>query len=168
MQEHNQLLRNMMGISQPDVHFWWPLTPIWYVLILFTFLLIGLLIYYWLERTKIKRMAINELRRLEACYKYDRNFSEFVSGVNLLLRKVALLKFKQISTAGLIGRQWLEFLDEQGKTDHFTTGIGQSLLVEPYQKPLVIYDKKNVSEQQKNKDANALIYLVFRWIRRNC
>lgn len=160
MTDNTLLLQQLMDIKQPEATFWWPLAPgLWLLLLLVPFLLS--IIYFFIHRYKpVRREALNELQQLEQQFLATHDITRFAMDITLLLRRVALTKYKQEEVAGLSGIKWLEFLDTHGATIEFSQGIGNILIDIPYQ------DKKNL-RKIKQFNEQALIHLVREWIRSN-
>ena len=57
---------------------------------------------------------------------------EAVVELSILMRRIAITRFPRNSVAGLSGEDWLQFLDQSGNTDQFTTGPGRALVSAPY------------------------------------
>ena len=58
-----------------------------------------------------------------------------------------------MQVAGLVGEQWLAFLDETGKTNDFLKGPGRVLVDQSYAK-------------RADYDVNSVLTVVDSWIRR--
>jgi len=69
-----------------------------------------------------------------------------------LLRRAAMNRHPRAQVAGLTGRDWLEFLDND--THHFTEGVGACLVTAPYARVQAV-------------DLDALLALCETWVRRN-
>ena len=72
--------------------------------------------------------------------------------LSVLLRRACISVFPREQTAGLSGREWLDFLDRQLNDGRFTEGAGKILLEAPY--------NKNVA-----CDFNALFELCEDWVK---
>ena len=167
MRDDAELIRGMMDISQPEINFWWPLAPAWYVIMLVIIISIWWIIRYWLDKTQFRRAMFRELQILKHQYHTQHNSRKMVSGINQLLKKICIKKFPDRAVAGMTGMTWLNFLDNSGKTVQFSQGAGQLLLVEPYLKPEECQSEIN-NNDQKARQINELIKLSDEWIRRNC
>lgn len=69
-----------------------------------------------------------------------------------LLRRAAMNRHPRVQVAGLTGRDWLEFLDDD--THQFTNGVGACLSTAPY-------------ARGQAPDFDALFTLCEKWVRRN-
>lgn len=88
-------------------------------------------VFYWLWRSRLRRYARGELRRLQRDYARDGNVTMLVSGITVLVRRVVTHRYGSLRTAGLAGDDWLAFLDAAGGTDGFCRGPGRILIAGP-------------------------------------
>ena len=149
-----------MDIKYAAVIFWWPLAPGWWLLIVSLLLALSATFFFIHRYKPIRREALAELLRLEQNFLSGHNTTRFAMDITVLLRRVALAKYRQDEVAGLTGKKWLVFLDTQGKTTEFTQGVGHILIDVPYQ-------GKNNLQQDQRFNEQALIKLVRDWIRSN-
>ena len=160
MSDNALLLQQLMDIKQPEIIFLWPLAPGWWLLVVLLLLVLPG-IFFFIHRYKpIRREALAELLRLEQSFLSGHNTTRFAMDITVLLRRVALAKYRQDEVAGLTGKKWLVFLDTQGKTTEFTQGVGHILIDVPYQ------CEKNLKQDERFNE-QALIKLVRDWIRSN-
>lgn len=129
-----QALAGLKDLHLPPAIAWWPPAPGWFIL-LGLILLIGLIYaaykYWRWRRLYFQRQALLQLSELKQQYlNQEKNSLERVS---ILLRRLSLYYYPRLQVAGLVGEAWLKFLDETGRTDQFSQGIGQHLLTAPYQ-----------------------------------
>jgi len=111
-----------------DPGFWPPAIGWWIVLILVILSLIGAVylfrsIYLRLAETSFVK-EVDALTLLQP--------REAVVELSILMRRIAITRFPRNSVAGLSGEDWLQFLDQSGNTDQFTTGPGRALVSAPY------------------------------------
>lgn len=151
--EPEQLLRELRDIQLPDSVPLWPPAPGWWVLALLVSAALVPGIAALRRRRALRRQALGELRRLEREYRMEGNALRLVKGVSGLLRRVALARAPRAEVAGLVGPQWLAWLDRSGGNG-FTQGAGRVLAAAPYAPAAAI-------------DAEPLLALAERWIRRN-
>ena len=148
-----ELLRSLREIHIPETVPLWPPAPGWWLLAL---LIIGALfggIVLFHRRWALRRAALKELRRLAREHRADEDGLQLVKGVSALLRRVALARAPRDEVAGLVGPQWLEWLDRNGG-DGFRRGAGRVLETAPYAPDPEI-------------DTDALLTLARRWIVNN-
>ena len=130
------------------------IAPGWCVL-----LWIAVVVLFWAgiriyRKTYLRRIALAEVERLRQRYRVDKDGVALSMGLNLILKRVALLRSARQSVAGLYGEQWLRYLDERGDTEAFSQGVGRVLITAPY-------------GSRDNPKEVALLSLVRGWIRRN-
>ncbi len=147
-----QLLSQLKDIHAPEPISMWPATFAWYFLFS---LLLAFLIYVAIKITKVyakKRRQQKVLKLLtQAVDLYQMDPAAALANISILLRRVALAKYKRIEVANLNNNAWLIFLDNAINTTEFTHCIGQVLLTAPYQKSAEV-------------DITQLAALVRRWI----
>jgi hypothetical protein len=146
-------LRDVHAPPFPD---YWPPAPGWWVV---AALLAGLLVVvsitlyrrYHLHRQR--RQVLATLETLRADYSTEAAVG-FVTGVSMLLRRVALRRFPRRRVAALFGADWCRFLDETGGDGGFSRGAGQVLASGPYAARVEV-------------DPEGLTVLARVWIRKN-
>ncbi len=146
----------LRDIHLPPAVSWWPPAPGWW-------LLLGLLLLltvagFWLwqrwQRRHFQRLALRELQRVQQQHSQQADDRQLLQDLSRLLRQTALLHFPQSPCAGLVGEDWLRFLDQRLDDEGFSQGIGRSLADGPY------------LPQTQQLDAPALLDLCRRWLRR--
>lgn len=143
-------LSQLRDIHLPAPVSWWPPAPGWWMLA--ALLLIALAAVYGgyrrRRRTQWRRVALAELQHL-----HGETPEQFLRGVSVLLRRVAVTRFPRHDVAALIGEQWLAFLDRTlDKGTAFQSGAGRALAVGPY-------------ADEPEVDTEALYALCERWIK---
>ena len=146
-------LSQLKDIHLPKPISWWPLAPGWYILAALIIILCAGVIIYFLKRKRRHQIRGKALQHLQTLQKQELDDSEYVSEISVLLKRCALGYYARKEVAPLTGTAWLNFLDEKGKTEEFSEGVGQVLLDSAY-KPSV----------QVNRDS--LHKLVEAWLRR--
>ena len=107
-------LAALKPLREPPAIDWWPLAPGWWLLLVLCLGAIGVLTYLWFrarQRTAYRRQALQRLAMLQAEHARDQDHSEFLSQVNALLKRVALIAFPGREVARLHGDRWLDFLN---------------------------------------------------------
>ena len=139
-----------------DIHLpapvgWWPPAPGWWILLFGIPLLAILLAWLWrfLRRKTPKKLALAEL---EAIAKDGGDAGEKVRQIAILLRRTALSIYPREEVAGLVGEEWLTFLDTPLKHKGFSEGAGRLLIEAPYRR-------------QAHGDLDALFALCREWIK---
>ena len=151
MADSAELLNTLRDIHPPPPVSWWPLAPGWWLLLSGIFVGVVLL-WWWLRRAQPwRRDALRMLQELELEFRANGEVATCVAQVSVLLRRVAL----SISApaAALTGEAWLKYLDELGRTEEFSTGIGRVLISAPYARAEPV-------------DVPQLIKLVRRWLKK--
>lgn len=134
-------LAKLKGVIEPDIDISiFPLAPIWYVAIVIIILVIIFFILYRIHRnsTALKRNALSRLLVIEKDLNSptDNNIN-IINNISVLLRKTALLKFKEPDMAAITDNKWLEFLDSNLDKKYFQTETGNLLINANYQKELL-------------------------------
>lgn len=109
-------------------------------------------IYQRRQRKQLQRLALEELEELQRQYSEVENPQQLLLGLSRLLRQSAILHFPQHNCAGLIGEDWLDFLDRQLDDQPFSQGPGRVLAKGPY------------LSQVGQIDTAALLILCRRWL----
>ncbi|WP_333874266.1 DUF4381 domain-containing protein [Methylobacter sp.] len=130
----NPTLLDLKDIHEPEAIGWWPPAIGWWILAVFIPLLIIFLV--WLYKRLTRKTAIKTANKLLTQIKQDqtRDNLQKLSDLSILVRRVAISVSPRAKTAGLTGRQWLEFLDRSIKGLPFSQGVGQLLADAPYRK----------------------------------
>ena len=150
-------LNQLREIHFPMLYKFWPLAIGWYLIILLLLTLAFVGHHYWKlreRRVKPRREAISKLQQLKKRYERDGDLVAVAIELSMLLRRAALAAFPQVEVASLRDEKWLNFLDNSGRTDAFSTGAGRVLISAPYQR-------------NANFSAEDVFNLVDDWIRVN-
>ena len=163
-----ELLNTLRDIHPPPPVSWWPLAPGWWLLLSGIFVGVVLL-WWWLRRAQPwRRDALRMLQELELEFRANGEVATCVAQVSVLLRRVALSVRTPATArdggsaenagavfppAALTGEAWLKYLDELGRTEQFSTGIGRVLISAPYARAEPV-------------DVPQLIKLVRRWFKK--
>ena len=149
-------------IHLPDPVSWWPLAMGWWIL-LFIIVMTLVAFGWYLQRRKlfqVKKQALVELNQLHQQFLQQQDSRRFVKELSILLRRVCISQFPQEEVAGLIGHQWLKYLDnslsaKKNKSGYkYSDGIGLALINVPYSKKV----------SNLIVDVNALYILSSEWI----
>lgn len=104
---------------------WWPLAPVWWVLITLLVTSVVALIYYVLRPTqRMRRTALREHARLANAGGDDASLAR---GLEHLLRRYAVARFGRGPIALLSGDRWISFMVVHGGAD-LAGEAGASLL----------------------------------------
>lgn len=148
------LLQQLKDIQLPPSPSLWPLAPGWYFIIFIWLLALsiaGYLVYRYLKKQRYRKAALKELAQLQAAT----NNATLLNALSTLLRRTVIAAYPQRQVAGLSGEDWLQFLNETGRSQQFTTDLGRQLLTAPYQ------------PNRSADEAQALFELVRGWMLRH-
>jgi hypothetical protein len=127
-------LQELRDVHLPDPISLWPPAPGWWMV--FGLVVTGTLVYLWVRayrrRTRARRLALAELKAVKQHYHTHQNDQWVVQRLSEILRRYAIATFPRTEVAGLAGNPWLQFLDQTGRTNQFTEGLGHLLKSEPY------------------------------------
>ncbi len=162
-------------IHLPDSSLWWPLAPGWWLLILLTLFITGL-IYQKRKRNALHPLAKNTKKTLSEAHalltsiatkhgssKKENSGQQTIKALSVLLRRTAISLYGDESVAGLAGEKWLEFLDDKGNTKNFSQGMGHLFLDLPY-RPKQPVNPSNSTEEHNNKELDSLLLITQQWL----
>lgn len=131
----DELLQRLQDIRPPPEPAWWQLPPA--LLGLIGVIIATLAIIVWRRRrrreNRLYNLARQELDRIAARVEAGGDDSELALELGEWLKRVAIAAFPERAPAALIGRRWLEFLDQSGGGGHFSGGAGQIFARAVYQ-----------------------------------
>lgn len=139
-------------IHLPDPVSWWPPAIGWWLLLFGLPTLVALLVWLWRRWRKmtVRKLA---LREFESLAQTPMDAGEKVQRLAILLRQICLSAYPRAEVAGLVGADWLAFLDRQLGDRRFSEGEGRLLLEAPYRR-------------QCDADLEALFALCRLWLKR--
>jgi hypothetical protein len=142
-------------IHLPAAISWWPPAPGWWLTLgVVLFLALGgFLLWRHTVRRRYRRLALRALSALEQQHLQDQDHMQLVAALSRLLRQAALLHFPSAYCAGLVGNDWLTFLDQNPGKVSFSEGAGQILATGPY------------LNRSPEVDAAALLAVCRSWLR---
>lgn len=147
----------LTDIMTPDAASAWPLAEGWWIVIsIATVLILGLAFFAFrlLRGSQGRRWALSEIDKIANEFNQTDDYSTLASKLSILMRRAAMTNRPRNFVAGLVGEDWLAFLDSVGQTQDFNKGVGRYLITAPYiESPLY--------------DADALVALCKRWVRKN-
>ncbi len=148
------LLGELRGWHLPEPPPWWPPAPGWWIMagLGVGALLLG--VWLWPRRgiRQVQRAARQELARLDQAFAASGDRRRYVAALAQLVRRLALACYPRTTVAGLIGEDWLGFLDQTGGGGAFSRGVGRALVDAAY---------RPVAE---DLDLQALHDLIAQWI----
>jgi len=148
-------LSGLRDIQLPPLPPLWPPAPGWWLLSLAAIAAIGfgvrLALAAW-RGARPRRAAVRAMAGLRRRYESGEAADVLTAELATLLRRAAMNRHPRARVAGLTGRDWLEFLDND--THQFTEGVGACLVTAPYARAQAV-------------DLDALLALCETWVRRN-
>ena len=147
-------LDELKDIHLPASVDWWPLAPGWWVLATLILMVLALVVLKRSRSRKHRQLtqaAIVSLDQLAQDKSLDN--TEWLKALSSLLRQIVINFHGREAGAGLVGEDWLAYLDQQGGGQGFSQGVGQVIASQPYQ-------------QASDYDREALLRLVHQWIKR--
>ncbi len=146
-------LDQLRDIHLPSSVQWWPLAIGWWLL---AGLVLALVFAFWWHRKKNKNQRLMVNHSLEALVQLERNETldseKWLQALSTLIRRIVINLHGRKAAAGLVGDQWLNYLDQHAKTNDFSEGAGKVLAAQPYQ-------------QSTSYDRKALSGLVQKWVK---
>lgn len=139
-------LDQLRDIHLPDSVHWWPLAIGWWLVA--SFLLAVIVFFVWrLKRSKKQRRLVNHAMQSLDALEADTELGEqeWLQALSALLRRIVINLHGRKAAAGLVGNQWLEYLDQHTKNKGFSEGEGRLLATHPYQAG-ASYDRKALSQ----------------------
>lgn len=119
---------------------WWPLAPGWWLLITALLVLAAMVLawrhWLWLPGGGWKADALRRLRSVRSRLGRD-DVRALAGELSELVRRIAMARFGRKSCAGLVGEQWLSWLQANDPNDFAWTSLGTALIDLPYAPPRV-------------------------------
>lgn len=137
-------LDQLKDIHLPSEINWWPLAIGWWLVAgLVIAMLVLLMVLFKNHRKKKQRLKqglapFDQLANNESLSSQD-----WLNELSILLRRIAINVHGRNDVAGLVGSDWLSYLDNSGGTKEFSQGVGKVLAQQPYQ-PHVDYDRESM------------------------
>ena len=123
----------LRDIHLPEPVGWWPPAPGWWLLL--GLALAGAAAWAWLawrRRTRVRRAALAELKRIERDYAAKGDVARLAKELSTLMRRAAITADERRRVAGLTGEEWLAWLDRGLDGRPFSEGPGRCLAEAPY------------------------------------
>lgn len=142
-------LRPLQISTEPSL---FPLAWGWWVMI-FSVLVSGVFLYFLVQYIlgQEKRLALSELKQIK-----KKTGKEFVSEINALLKRTAIVRYGAENVASLYGEAWVSFLNKTKEchfSDYFVALLKKNLYAE----------RIDLSENERQE----IVRQVSCWIRRN-
>ncbi len=148
-------LSELRDIHLPSTPPLWPPAPGWWLLAFVAIAAVALatrLILARWRRGRGRRAAMRAMAELRNRHRSGEAQDVLTAELATLLRRAAMNRHPRAQVAGLTGRDWLEFLDDESR--QFTEGVGASLATAPY-------------ARGQAPDLDALFAVCESWVRRN-
>lgn len=117
----------LKDIHLPDPVSWWPLAVGWWLVILLGVLATAGFLWWFRasapkrRRGKLRKLARDELGRLEAEYKVSNDAGRLLQDISILIRRLAMSLSPRGQVAGLCGQDWADWLRRQGLDEQSLT-----------------------------------------------
>ena len=156
----DQPVLNLRDIHLPDPISWWPVAPGWWIILASSLLVIVIIFIsrnIYIKR-QLNRDIKAELEHIKQQYQQTKNKSQLAKSLSILLRRANISYYPKTDIAGLIGSEWLMYLDNtcssSSANKRFQSDTGKILLSAPY-----LPDNTNL-----DFDAKKLISLCESWL----
>lgn len=150
-------LSELRDIHLPPAIDSWPIAPGWWILLLLLLLALlfsGRYLYNRWRSNRYRRSGLQQLKQLLQDYRHNQDAKVYLKRFSELIKRVALACFAREKVASLNGEEWVAFLDQTGRTDEFSLGHGQVLMVGAY-------------EPETEFEVQTLHQLGVKWIRQH-
>jgi len=148
-------LSGLRDIHLPPPPELWPPAPGWWLLAVVAVVALGLTLGFafaaW-RRGRPRRATVRAIGALRDRHAAGESSGVLVGELATLVRRAAMIRHQRSRVAGLTGREWLEFLDDD--EHHFTRGDGACLASAPY-------------ARSEPVNFDALLVICERWVRRH-
>ena len=145
----------LRDVIAPGGPLWWPPAPGWWLLAAAFLVLAGLLVRWLRKRymrsyARLRKAAMAELHQLQA--RNDLSDPLFADRVSALLKRAAIVRYREQQPAHLNGTAWLAFLDQSAPGANFSELGREGLLEAQYRADAQV-------------DRAALVQAAKQWIR---
>jgi len=130
-----EALSQLADIYTPGQPGWWPLAPVWWILLAALAVLAAYGLVKLLRRLHLQRRLSNAVAELDKCMGRlqagdSNDMSQrliYVNEVNSVLRRVALAHFPRQQVAALSGQAWVEFLRQRDTQQALSADLAMAL-----------------------------------------
>jgi len=150
-------LSALRDIHLPDPISWWPLAAGWWVLIGLALLVVLRAALMDRRRRRLRASALAEIDRLAEHCRQGSDTSRLATGLSVLLRRVALVRFPNEEIAALHGDAWTAFLGRTSKRPETMVAVADGLEHSLYAPPSPV----------ELRQGDSWIGAARSWIRRN-
>lgn len=140
-------LKDIHGAGHPG---WWPPAPGWWLLALMALAILVILLrwlFQWRSARQRRKAWIQELEQLNREHEPQQFPHEYLAGLNLLFRAVALKAFPDTACARLQGEQWVAFIASLMPEGADSSSLG-ALARGPYE-PLPRFDAASLNSSAR-------------------
>jgi len=148
-------LAELRDIHLPPPPGFWPPAPGWWLISVIGCAALAIGVHYALaawRRGRGRRAAARAIAQLRSRRTHGEAPELLIADLATLLRRAAMTRHSREQVAGLTGRDWLEFLDDDAH--QFSNGVGRCLVTAPYSRGEAV-------------DIDALLTLCESWVKRN-
>jgi len=133
--DSEELLAQLADIHLPEAVGFWPPAPGWWALAVLVLIAVALLGRLWWRRHQKQLICRHALAELDTCYERlgaaggdpAKARLAYINEVNAVLRRVALVHFPQTNVASLDGRNWVDFIRENGDSSRLDDELAAAL-----------------------------------------
>ena len=117
-------LSGLRDIHLPEIPSLWPLPAVFWITLFLIFSGAFVIFRLWkfAHRITAKKYANNEVKSITV--RFSGNSYKIASEICLLLRRIALMKYKREDVSGLSGKAWRRFLEQTVKKPVFDGAAG--------------------------------------------
>ncbi|MDJ0833253.1 MAG: DUF4381 domain-containing protein [Gammaproteobacteria bacterium] len=146
----------LRDIHLPDAITWWPPAPGWWLLLVLTLLLLGLvyLSYKRLRQPLLNKSAREGLTAITGRYRQHADKQLLLQDLSSLLRRIGISYLGRHQAAGLTGDSWYRQLNQLAADHGFSPAQIALLSRAPYQ----------ASPELSDQDIEALIQQSRHWL----
>ncbi|MEM8548464.1 MAG: DUF4381 domain-containing protein [Pseudomonadota bacterium] len=135
----------LRDIHAPPPVGWWPLAPGWWVLAAVLVLALAVVGWRWYQRGQRLRAARQVLDSHWRNWQQHADARALLVGLSATLRRSAIAAFGRDATAGLVGRDWQAFLNEELADAPFASTPGTWLLDAAYRPEMPAMDSSSAA-----------------------
>ncbi|BCG66000.1 MAG: hypothetical protein methR_P3872 [Methyloprofundus sp.] len=125
----------LRDVQIPAAISWWPPAIGWWVLAIL--IPLSLYLLFRLYRRLTRKTALKAAKKYFKVLQQDTELSELekLQALSKLMRRTAISLYPRNDVAGLVGNQWLNFLDNSMPTPQFSSDTGRLLTDSLYRSP---------------------------------
>ncbi len=146
----------LRDIHLPPAPGWWPPALGWWCVLGLLVLMVAGWVLWQRHKGRVRRSAITlarqELLAIQAHYTREQDAKSAIQAASVLVRRLSISLFPHHNSAGLIGNDWLDFLDSQVGQRIFCARAGRLMLEAPYRRVV------------QPAEAQSLLLLCGQWL----